>query len=1019
MTRFKKTALSLAATQVALMWSGHALAQTQSQSQAPAAAASAPTAPVTTVVVSGQRAALQSAQKIKQNSEEIVDSIVADDIGKLPDRSVTEVLQRIVGVTIDRTMAKGDPEHFSVEGSGVNIRGLTYVRSELNGRDSFSANGGRSLNFEDVPPELMAGVDVYKNPSAEQIEGAVGGLVNLRTAMPLDFSGLKGAVSVQDTRSVLRAKNSPSASAMLSNRWDTDLGAFGALVDIAHSESTTRSDSFQVEPYYPLVNASTGVTQWVPKGAQWRTLNFDRNRDGAYAALQWRQGDLESSLTWFRSKYKMDWSENAIFAQSSPYNITVDDGATFDSVGKLVKGTIRDVADGGINFGADTRVADRKSKTQDVSWHGSWKASDRWLFNADLQFIKADTASFDSTVATGVKMDKETIDLSGSVPTLTFDAADRATLVDPSKYYWAFTMEHMDKSKASEKALKLDGKYSFNDPVLADLRFGVRLTDRDAVTQNSNPSYNWSAISQPWQVGWDISKLAYLSDPRFAGNTHVGTFSHFFNGGANVPSVIFPDVSTAAGYPDSYAKLHSYHDILCAEQAAAQGWSSGCAQWKAATFGDDPSGTNEQRERTQAAYTQLRFGFDDLPYPVDGNVGLRLVHTVNDASGYSVFSNKAPTIPGGATVTGENIPVFDASTIEKSSTYRNSYNNVLPSLNLRMKAGKEWQFRAALAGAVSRPDFSLLQAYTSFEQSADTTTTLHADGSTTVNIDHVNQTGTASGNPFLKPVHSNQADLTAEWYFAPTGSFTTALFHKQIKDIIINQTTSVALADTSGQLHDFTVTAPINGAKGTVSGVELTFQQYFDKLPGWMSGFGVQANYTYVDSHQTLYTPVNMAYCSGGNSAANLNLNLNGCDTDGRTFGNLPLANLSKTSYNLALLYDQGPVSARLAYSWRSKYLQAVNVNGTQGTDGLDTNPNSSTQGQHVIAWGLPVWNDNLGQLDASFFYKVTDNFTLGVEGQNLTDAINKQLMQQHIGMQGRAWFSTGPRYTVQARYAF
>ena len=99
------------------------------------------------VVVTGQRASLKSAQTIKKNSDEVVDSIVADDIGKLPDRSVTEALQRVVGVTIDHNFAKGDPEHYSVEGSGVNVRGLTYVRSELNGRDSFSANGGRSLNF--------------------------------------------------------------------------------------------------------------------------------------------------------------------------------------------------------------------------------------------------------------------------------------------------------------------------------------------------------------------------------------------------------------------------------------------------------------------------------------------------------------------------------------------------------------------------------------------------------------------------------------------------------------------------------------------------------------------------------------------------------------------------------------------------------------------------------------------------------------------------------------------------------
>jgi hypothetical protein len=85
-------------------------------------------------------------------------------------------------------------------------------------------------------------------------------------------------------------------------------------------------------------------------------------------------------------------------------------------------------------------------------------------------------------------------------------------------------------------------------------------------------------------------------------------------------------------------------------------------------------------------------------------------------------------------------------------------------------------------------------------------------------------------------------------------------------------------------------------------------QSYLDMLPGWLSGFGVQANYTYVDSKTKLYTPVTSAYCSGASNAANLNLNLNGCDTDGRSFGDLPLPQLSKNTFNLALLFDQGSV---------------------------------------------------------------------------------------------------------------
>src|SRR3954468_5091246 len=141
------------------------------------------------VVVSGIRASLESAQAIKKNADQVVDSITATDIGALPDRSVSEALQRIPGVTLQRTNANRDPARLASEGGGVFIRGLSWVRSETNGRDIFSANNGRDLSFEDVSADLLAGVDVYKNPSAELVEGGSGGIVNLRTRKPFDAPG--------------------------------------------------------------------------------------------------------------------------------------------------------------------------------------------------------------------------------------------------------------------------------------------------------------------------------------------------------------------------------------------------------------------------------------------------------------------------------------------------------------------------------------------------------------------------------------------------------------------------------------------------------------------------------------------------------------------------------------------------------------------------------------------------------------------------------------------------------------
>jgi len=1000
--QLRKTAIALAASQIALLAAGNAMGQSQTQAVPESAAV---------VVVTGQRAALQSAQAIKRNSDEIVDSIVADDIGKLPDRSVTEVLQRVVGVAIDRTMAKNDPEHYSVEGSGVTVRGLTYVRSELNGRDSFSANGGRSLNFEDVPPELMAGVDVYKNPSAEQIEGSIGGLVNLRTALPFDYKGSKFALSADYTYNELGGKKKPGGSVLASNRWKTPIGEFGALVDLAYSESATRTDAFQVEPYYPRTDVVNGKTVWVPKGAQWRTLEFDRKRQGYYGALQWQKdATLKSHLTYFKSKYQMQWDERAIFSQASPYNIRVSPDATYGPNGNLLTGTMTDPTDGGINFGGDTRTAKRKSDTTDIGWNITWRPANRWTLKSDLQYIKAKTGSFDSTVATGVQMAKEQIDLTGNVPRLIFDQADLAYLADPKNYYWAFTMEHMDRAKATGKSWKGDVIYDFEDqPFLKDIRFGVRLSNKDSVTMNSNPSYNWSAISQPWQLGWDINQLASLGDPRFSGNTELHTFNNFFNKNLQVPSLVFPSVALANGYPDSYAALHKYHDILCAE--AHGGDASSCAPWKPATFGTDPAGTNDQSEKTRAFYTQVRFGFDELKYPIDGNLGVRYVKTDMTAHGYTTFTPSI-TIPSGNSVTGQ--PIVNIPAFKQAQDFDNSYHNVLPSLNLRMKASDQLQFRFGFAGAMSRPDFSQLQAYTTLSQTADLTS-----NGTVTTVNSVNLSGDASGNPKLRPITSRQTDLTAEWYFSPVGSFTVAVFNKQLKDVIINQVFNFQIPDVAGNMQNFAVTGPVNGAKGHARGIELAYQQYFDKLPGWMSGLGLQANYTYVDSKQKLYSPVFSPFCGGSGQTASLNTNMNGCDTNGQTFSDLPLPLLSKNAYNVALLYDKGPWSARMAYSWRSKNLQAVNVNGTNGSDGTDTNPASPTFGQHVVRWALPTWADSYGTLDASVFYQATERLSIGLEGTNLTDAKYRQLMQQHTGMMGRAWFVSGPRYSVKMRYSF
>ncbi|MYN16042.1 TonB-dependent receptor [Rugamonas sp. FT107W] len=1019
MSKFQKTAIAAAVAQVVVLHASPAWAQSANSTSAE------PANNTSVVVVSGQRAALQSAQKLKQDADEVVDSIVAEDIGKLPDRSVTEVLQRIAGVTIDRNMA-GDPNRQSVEGSGVSVRGLTYVRSEVNGRDAFSAGGGRSLGFSDVAPELMAGVDVYKNPSAEQIEGAVAGLVNLRTAMPFDYKGFKGTAGVSESYSTLRkGAPSPTGTLLLSNRWSTGLGEIGALIDFAHAKSPSRSDGVGVDPYFPHVNSTDPAlydrakTQWIPLGVGYRSQDFERTRRGDYAALQWRPNkDLTAALTYFKTRYKEDLDEHVMSsAEDKWYQQVASANSVFDSKGAFQSGTISNPTYGGSAFNSSRRINTRESGTRDLALNVQWRVSPSLSWTNDFQHVRSTTEGFDADVSTGIILPNQTMDMTGKVPQIGLGSA--AFMADPHNYFWAYTQEALDHAKATQKAWKSDVKYSFDDPVLRDVRFGVRMADREGENNKAQKFYNWQAITFPWMEGWQIKGVARLSEPRFAGGASLQTIDNFFGGKYSLPSMLFADAATVRGFPDQWSRLHAFHDLLCAENGQT------CEPWKAATF-NDPAAVNAQTEKTRAAYTQLRFGWDDLKYPIDGNVGIRYVRTQGSGSGYVAFAPPSiPVVGAGVNASGQD-KLINIAGFAQAQSFSNSYGNWLPSLNLRMKASDQLQFRFAVAKSMSRPDFNQLQVQTTLSAQHLQTVTRDAAGNTTaVRFDGTSLTGTSDGNPMLKPVTSTNVDLTAEWYFAKAGSLTFSAFNKDLKDIITTQNYAYTAKDVAGKPQTFVVTGPVNGANGFARGFEIAHQQYYDFVPDWLRGIGSQASWTYVSSERKLKDPVFSAWCSGNDASTNFNLFINGCDTDGRVFGKTPLQGLSRHTINLALMYEKNGLSMRAAYNWRSRYLLGVTQWGSRGTNGLNTNPDAGA-GKYLIpttnndqAYGLPLYQAAYGQLDASVFYDFTSKFRVGLEATNLTNSYTRQIMEQHAGDFTRQVFMSGPRYTLLAQYSF
>lgn len=208
-------------------------------------------AEVQQIVVTGYRRSLESAQNLKEDGDTFLDAITAEDIGALPDRSVAEALQRVPGVNIGRFKKTSDPDRFSVEGADVVIRGLPFVRSELNGREVFSATGGRVLSFNDISPELLGAVKVFKNTTADMTDGGISGTVDLETRKPISRPGLQIAGTVEANYGDLAKEWSPGFSLLGSNTWESSAGTFGLQLGYAQSELITRSDASQVtDPCY-------------------------------------------------------------------------------------------------------------------------------------------------------------------------------------------------------------------------------------------------------------------------------------------------------------------------------------------------------------------------------------------------------------------------------------------------------------------------------------------------------------------------------------------------------------------------------------------------------------------------------------------------------------------------------------------------------------------------------------------------------------------------------------------------
>ncbi len=940
------------------------------------------------VLVTGRRAALEAADARKRNSETIINSVVADDAGKLPDNSITEVLQRVSGVTIVRFAALNDPDHYSVEGSGIQVRGLTGVASRLNGREIFSANSGRSLQFGDVTPELMAAVDVYKASTADLIEGGTGGQIDLRTKVPFDFDGkfhvaATGDLSVGD----LAEKGDVSGSILITDTFDTGIGRIGFLADVAYSRLSSNSHFFRVEPYY---RQRIGARDYyIPGGYTYGEEEFQRTRTGIYGAVQWEPSDsLKLTGIFFQSRYKNKSGDWGAFVQSQ--SLAVDPAnSKFDANGLLISTPLlfnRDqgtfLPGGAITTGGNKGAYDSTTTTRDYSFSFDWSPDDSPLsVKGAIQRVESSQVYSRLDVFRDIQFPAGFgFDLSGDLPVVTVPTGSQAAFANPANYFWTASMPHSEDNRGTLESASLDLEYKFGDDgFFRSIKLGARYGERNE--RDLQNGYNWAALGRGWNGD---PQLTYANAA--PGDVELHTFNDFFHGQAVLPAnLMFPTDALVRRFnrdrtglttapPAGFCTGREF-DCSASGPLPRTGYGGGA--------GNPTLIPNENKSTTIAGYALARFGSPDTG--ISGNVGVRAVHIENEATG-SILQNATTFIRNGQTLT------LTSRTTPRDGKAEFTY--FLPSINLAYSPAEDVKLRFGYNITLDQPSFQALRAAGSIGVATTSNPIPNSPGIFT------NYT-TDAGDPKLKPTISNNFDISLEWYPRAGTSFHLAPFYKRLTNLPVYSLTTrpitVYFDNGTTETAQATATDAANSTEAAeVKGVEVGGRFFFDMLPGLLSGFGFEGNYTFIDSKNPgdLYRDIN-----------------------GVIRNDAPLVGLSKHNFNATLLYERKAISARVAYSWRSRYLQSTNSNGTNPQYPIFSAPGVSTTTQ--IA--LPVYGSSYGQLEAGVRFKVTENFSFGVQGTNLLNSTQKTLMGGYPGgeLKGRSWFQTDRRISTGINLAF
>ncbi|WP_348729329.1 TonB-dependent receptor [Rheinheimera texasensis] len=1023
----------------------------------------AKTATVEVIEIKGIRGSIMSAQDLKRFADTVKDVITATDIGALPDKSVTEALQRVPGVTIERFASSDDPKHYADEGTGVLVRGLDRVRSEVNGRSAFSANPAGGLSYEDFPAELLGSVEVIKNQTADLISGGIAGTVNLVTRKPFDSEKQMFAFSSKANYGDYREEVTPSFSALFSDQWQTNNGRFGLLIAASTSEYKTRGDGIglgnfhsrgsafipildqwgdlvDVSPKSPLDGPAlpgqpAGTVWHVPAAIHLSTADNDRERTGFTGSLQWANADdtVVATLEHINSDASLEWNERQMgqaaqgfksymgFSQNWRNDAANGRPLLFEN-GFLASGTALGVSPE-TPFFYRSRWNYNENTVDDTSLNLKVKATDRLKLEFDYQHIDSEKIVHNNSMSgqtRGMSVQAVSpyfLDLRGERPTVEFLSNNIQTPGWSPRPEWngpvpnlflGTGMQQEEHNTAKADSLQVDATYEL-DGVFNSVRFGAYYSDKD-LTVRDTAYEGWTAIGTPW-VQADRNAAAAVNRPELFERVD---FSDYYNGQVLIGGVnnfLFPKMDMVKNFAQSLYQgcKEGWHNATLSKA------NNGVCTGTYVPYSDKPdrvegpfaahniSSSNEQRTEF---YLRGDFEMPERDIPVKGNLGLRFVSYQLESTGAFVQPTTAKRGDAGTSLNTvmqkpEYKQYYDLASgkSELSTVDGTDYTTVLPSLNLSFELKDDLVMRVGASTGLYYP--SLVDARNISLLDLDYTRRLKTPG----------QDQDETNNPVVGLDNIEVTALAGNPYLEPEESInldlTTEWYFAQ--GGFVNIGLFHKKLDNIIRNRQFDLDVTYNGVKYDVSA-------YGPANTGSGTIRGAELSYSqFYDMLPGLwrglglqfnYTYIDQSGLEDPNaiSKGTLGFKEDGSRVDDnrntfRVFSGLPLQGYSDQNLNIVGMYELEDISFRLAYTWRSEYLLTLRESEEY----------------------VPAYAKASGMLDASFYYSINENWKVGIEGSNLLNTETKTEYQMNqAGDRTQALsFTTDRRYALSVRAVF